>query len=287
MKRVVAIVTFLAIMVCFVGCSKQEKQDKNLSGSYDIDQFLDLIKPANEARESAASEYDTDEEKAEKANKAYQETLEKIGFTEGMQFSVNGKLTMVIPGNNGSAHITLSNTDHSGSIPISGTYEDIGWLILLEDDTNIKVDFKVVPFERPDGGINLIFGEGQISSPARIDYKSNCDPIDMGADTLAMGEVVEMYEFTMTDKEIEDAMADDPANSSWYLAMEFSTMLIILQDEEGHQISAFIDTTYNTQTFDIGSKMAVTGYSHELSEDDPELPDMFIDTQIGGFYVFE
>ena len=89
MKKIIQ--SFLAV-ICIIGittgCSGQS--GKSLSGEYTIDKFVELIKPAEEARKSAG-EYATEEEVQNVSSEAYDKALREIGFKGGEEIIINGK----------------------------------------------------------------------------------------------------------------------------------------------------------------------------------------------------
>ena len=131
----------------------------------------------------------------------------------------------------------------------------------------------------------LKFGLADILSPSKPEFKADCTNVANETDSIVFGEITNIYTFSLTNEEIEDAKNNATGNAlRWYEAMMYADYFIIIQDEAGNQVGAFVNT-YGKDDLDFGKKVGCAGTGYRINEDD--LPEYFIDCMWGGYYIFE
>lgn len=282
-KKIISILLITTLSLALLSCGVLSKKD--LSGEYNIDEFLELIAPADEAA-SEATLYATEDEYTELWSDAYTKAMKKIGFKGGESIVVNGRLlSPSLLSNYASIYISPATPDNSTSDYDNSYFalcdaDSYGWVIFLEDNTNIKVQMELLV---DDGGY-FYFSPVEILSPS-FEYASNCHVYE-GDKLTAMGEVIDTFSFTMTKEEIDNAALQARGNDYWwYTAMGSATSYIIIEDDTGTQLGAFVDSQYN-KDINIGDKIGCTGNAYYYPANG--MPDYFMDcTILGGYYIFE
>ena len=283
MKKFLSIVLVITIILSLSGCNFFKK---DLSGEYTIDEYIELIKPAKNAGEKAREdlEYGTDEEKSDAYRTAYIKGMQKIGFKGNEKIIIRGKTSKNIYNIYGKERdvffFTLYNNDED-YVDIRGNYASCGWLNTLEEGTNIKVKCYVDPEY-------FILENATILSPQRTEYRPDCRIIVPDTHDKIVGEVVNMYSFTLTEKEIDDHLSESSGNVYfWYSAMRYSDMFIIVEDENEYRVGVFIDSN-RLPDVNIGDKVWIKGATYDLEQESDTVPRYFMNCNSlqGNFYVF-
>lgn len=280
-KRIISIVVMALIVFALAGCSMGKK---SRSGEYTLAEFYKLVEPADTA-----------------FNKAIDESMDKDLSGDEYDNYVYGAYTdeLKAAGFKGEETITLTATfeyasryEDEGTIYLSdggsnwhhfnfdaGKY---GWVVLLTYGTEVKIQFSV---DVTDKGF-LELGNADILSPSQPEYKADCSNVVNERDAVIFGEVEDVFTFKLTKDEIKEEQENNTGNElRWYEAMEYSDNYIIIKDDAGNRVGAFIDT-YSSGGIDVGQKIGCAGTAYRVDAGD--LPDYFIDsTLLGGYYVFE
>lgn len=283
-------ISFLVLGLPLVLCSCSAKND--LSGSYTIDEFLDLIKPAREAGENAVEQYATDEEANTQRSAAYYKALHDIGFKDGDSFTVNGKIYLIYSVN-GVANLSICgdspvDSENLDFISVDGPVDDLGWAVFLENGTNIKVSFNAVEKDDPENNTKpLYFENAQIISPSPVEYTPDCKVNGRGSSAVTvMGKVIESYTSTLSDKEKEEAMNNSDVMSNeylWYRTICYTDQYVIIEDDNQNRVGAWISTSLG-QKIKVGDKIGAIGFVYEIN--DSSLPHYYLDCTTGKYFVF-
>lgn len=282
MKKFLSIVLVITIILSLSGCNFFKK---DLSGEYTIDEYIELIKPAKNAGEKAREdlEYGTDEEKSDAYRTAYIKGMQKIGFKGNEKIIIRGIIdSFIIYNKKSDVYLfSLYNNDED-YVDIRGNYASCGWLNTLEEGTNIKVECYVDPEY-------FILVNATILSPQRTEYRPDCRIIVPDTHDIIVGEVVNMYSFTLTDKEIDDRLNESNGSEYfWYLAMRYSDIFIIVEDDNEYRVGVFIDST-RLPDVNIGDKVWIKGATHDTEQESDTVPRYFMywNTLQKNFYVFK
>lgn len=301
MKR---IITALTVLLLLSGClasqlentldnyNKPGGQSDTLSGNYTIDEFLELIAPAQQARDDFSEYATTTKEDFDNVARVYADALEKIGFKAGDVITISGKFHgMFSLKEYDMASITLTDSTHEKKFPIDGVYSKTGWATLLKKYENIKVTFTVGNKINDDGTESLTFEDAEVIAPSKIEYASNCS-VSEGKSEIAFGEVVDIYHITYTEEELDKLIEDVKDNPNqnnlyhWYLAEKNCDCFVMIRDEAKNEIGVFIQTIFDG-TPKIGDKIGCRGEVYQRGEGNVKEKFMDSTSLVGGFYIYE
>ena len=261
-KRFCYAFMLLAILLTLFACSSTKKEDTtSLSGSYDIEQFLDLLAPMFSVEESVPT-YATEEERTEFIATERQNALRSIGFKGGEEIILNGRLRVAsVSRKNNISYLWITDKDETEIVMINGTAE-IGWASLLEDNTNIKVRFSVS--ENPDDK-SLAFNNAEILSPSSLKYKLNCSFSQTKKRVTAFGKIVDVIPITEAKAELEQTAItealDDPV---WDIDLKYATHLLTIEDDNKNRIAVLIRDADNS-VFNTGDLIGCKGTVLEMN----------------------
>ena len=274
-KKLVGLLLFLAFLLS--SCSGNEVKKKDLSGTYNIEEFLKILEPMNKAEEKVP-DYATEEERSNILQEERQRILkEEIGFQGGEEIVVSGQLDFFFSTSD-IVSFSLTDKKETDSVTISGDTNKVGWIGLLDENVNIKVKFKVT-----EGGTlqYLGFHDAEILSPSKIEYSPDCN-FYSGKDAVAYGEITKIMPITMSQAEIEAAGKE--RNYLWYSDMKYSTHFLTIKDDKGYTAGVFVKDENNT--LKVGDKIGCKGYASEAKTDD--YTGAYICTSLFGcYYKFE
>ena len=285
-KRIVSALILAMIILALAGCSfvKNMIGKKDLSGEYTFEEFYELVGPAekvlNEAIDYSNEKELYGEEYKEAVKKPYTEKLKEIGFKGNETITLNACASGIYYISE--VYLYFYTNDYSECLNFTCDPEAYDWAVLIKDGEEIQIQFQVL--EDEDG--YFYYSKADILSPTKPEYKANCADVADAESAVVYGKVVNIYTFNLTEDEIREARENaDGIIYYWYDTMLYSDYFIVLEDDTGNQVGAFVDLK-DEKDIDLGDKIGCSGMAYQLSEEG--LPEYFLDCSLlGGYYVFD
>lgn len=275
-KKISLIVSVVLITALLCSCDNNKP---GMSGEYNIDEFLEIMKPANEFINESYNQEVNDDEQQENSQK-YDQILRDIGFKNEDKITLTGYFDNALTSKD---VITILVSDVVGDefVSIQGKYADVGICYATPENSKITISFEVVE-EDIDGIDYLTFTNGKVLSPDKVEYSPNLDMDKSSYNTIVMGKVSLIDD--LVDSEEAWEQWQETGNEYSYAASH-SNKYVVIDDDAGNRLVTYINMEYGPEIKE-GDRISVYGHATDAYRD-YKVIDTFMDAGWGGYYIFD
>ena len=260
-------------------------------------EYQDIFRPAYREALKEVEDLPADaspEERGKVARKTFAEIMSRSGIKGGDIVSVKGRLSLPVgfprpvDGDyNDDVTIQMVGDDPEDLqiLIIRGKYDDMGWMVMLPEGTEMEVRFTIEPetFKPVDP---------VILSPQQIEFKADCSMTKKYIANQTMiteitGTVSAIYEVDQVEDEIRKRAGSQMVNEYWWEeSVKERVRFLVVEDDQGNKVGALTGIK-NGPSVKTGDRIWMKGRSRDLGEDETMLPRYFLECDVvPPYYIF-